>query len=94
LQVDYLTDYFDNKGLKEEWTGIIFEKEIICLKTLKTHFEQNKDNILLINDKNKEIYSKINFNEFQDVYNFWSYDKVYELFKTNASLSFNKFKTN
>jgi hypothetical protein len=94
LQVDYLTDYFDNKGLKEEWTGIIFEKEIICLKTLKTHFEQNKDNILLINDKNKEIYSKINFKEFQDVYNFWSYDKVYELFKTNASLSFNKFKTN
>jgi hypothetical protein len=92
LQVDYLNDFFENKGVKDEWTGVIFKKDIICLKTLKNHFEQNKENIFLINENNKEIYSKIDFKEFEEVYNFWSYEKVFNLFKTNAALSFNKFK--
>jgi hypothetical protein len=92
LQTDYLTDYFENKGLKEAWCNILFRKDIICLKTLKNHFEKNKENIFLINENNKEIYSKIDFKEFQDVYNFWTFEKVFELFQTNASISFNKFK--
>lgn len=92
LQVDYLTSYFERKGVKDEWASIIFRKDIICLKTLKNHFEQNKENILLVNSENKEIYSKIDFNEFLEVYNFWTYEKVFDLFKTNATLSFNKFK--
>jgi hypothetical protein len=70
----------------------LFRKDIICLKTLKNHFEKNKENIFLINENNKEIYSKIDFKEFQDVYNFWTFEKVFELFQTNASISFNKFK--
>jgi hypothetical protein len=92
LQVDYLTDYFANKGLKDVWAGTIFKKDIICLKSLKNHFEKNKENVLLIESQNKEIYSKIDFKEFQEVYNFWTYEKVLDIFKTNVSLSFNQFK--
>ncbi len=92
LQVDYLTSFFQRKGLKNEWQGLLFEKDFLCLKTLKNHFEQNKENILNINSQNKEIYSNIDFNEFLEVYNFWTFDKVFDLFKKNATLSFNKFK--
>ena len=49
LQVDYLTSFFERKGLKNEWQGLLFEKNYICLKSLKNHFEQNKENILLVN---------------------------------------------
>lgn len=92
MQVDYLTGYFERKGLKNEWQGFLFEKDFFELKSLKNHFENNKENILNINSENKEIYAKIDFNEFLEVYNFWTYEKVFDLFKTNATLSFNNFK--
>lgn len=92
LNAIYFENYLEKKGIKDVFLGKFGFDKSYYKEDLKKFFEANKTEILKIRDDNKEIYKNIPREELIKSFEIYDYNEVYDLFKTNATLSFNKFK--